>query len=183
MYCAAAGFPLPRLCWPAGRLARPWEAAQACTALPASGQPWWARNHNTPTNPLINIFIQLPPEAWEWEHGSPKWSPISAPPLSIWGPIQKFLLLQFSCHRLHLLVLAGDQLSVHPKTQLNISGIFLCSSPLDSPLTIGSGMDLPDKHWDPSSCDAPSRCHWGTTCKVGSFKIQQNTTGTAWQSM
>ena len=57
MYCAAAGFPLPRLCWPAGRLARPWEAAQACTALPASGQPWCARNHNTPTNPLINIFI------------------------------------------------------------------------------------------------------------------------------
>ena len=106
------------------------EAVLACWAwrgwrgvhsqpLDNHGRPY----HNTPTTPLINTrsFIhsdhrQLPPETWEYDHDRPKWSPIPAPP-QCRLPTQKCMLLEvwvllFSCHRLCLLVLAGDQFSM-----------------------------------------------------------------------
>ena len=159
---------------------RGWRAP---SPLSASGQPWL---DNT-----LMLLIQTTTSALWLEHGGCGSHPFAGSDccsllVAALCCSRSFLLqtwlLPFSCHSLHLLLLAGEQFNWF--LRLPVSGIFRDSSPLaghhgielgTSFIYFGVWVVCFDTHGAPSSPNAPPGCYKGTAYKVDKeFDDQQN---------
>ena len=148
---------------------RGWRAP---SPLSASGQPWL---DNT-----LMLLIQTTTSALWLEHGgsdpfagSDCCSLLVAALCCSRSFLLQTWLLPFSCHSLHLLLLAGEQFNWF--LRLPVSGIFRDSSPLaghhgielgTSFIYFGVWVVCFDTHGAPSSPNAPPGCYKGTAYKV-----------------